>query len=198
VLAKAGATLWVSGDEGAHWDEVTLPTSADADPDLASALAIVGDHTVLIGTTSGRLYRVERGAGWATAQVIALGTLPGAYISDIAVSGASGRTLWVSCSSAPSRGGRVFRSTDGGRTWIDRSSTLPDLAVNALVVDSKNHKVLYAATDRGVQRTRDSGVSWHDFSNGLPNVIVGDLLLHEGTRRLRAGTRSRGTWEVDL
>jgi photosystem II stability/assembly factor-like uncharacterized protein len=92
----------------------------------------------------------------------------------------------------------VFRSTDGGRTWIDRSSTLPDLAVNALVLDPKNSKVLYAATDRGVQRTRDGGVSWRGFSNGLPNVIVGDLMLHAGQRRLRAGTRSRGVWEVDL
>jgi hypothetical protein len=198
VLAKAGATLWVSGDEGAHWDEVALPTSGDNDPDVASALAIVGDSAVFIGTASGRMYRVQRGASWATSTVTPLGTLAGAYISDIAVVGTTGRTLWVSCSRAPSRGGRVFRSTDGGRTWVDRSSTLPDLAVNALVIDPKNSKVLYAATDRGVQRTRDSGTSWSDFSNGLPNVIVGDLLLHAAQRRLRAGTRSRGAWEVDI
>jgi hypothetical protein len=49
-----------------------------------------------------------------------------------------------------------------------------------------------------VQRTRDGGLTWSDFSNGLPNVIVGDLLLHAASRRLRAGTRSRGSWEVDL
>jgi hypothetical protein len=30
----------------------------------------------------------------------------------------------------------------------------------------------------------------------LPNVIVGDLLMHESQRLLRAGTRSRGAWEV--
>jgi photosystem II stability/assembly factor-like uncharacterized protein len=198
VVAKAGATLWVSGDEGAHWDEVRLPTSGDADPDVASALAIVGDHTVVIGTASGRLYRVQRGAGWSDSKVTTLTPLPGAYISDIVALGAAGRTVWVCCSRPPTRGGRVFRSTDGGRTWLDRSSTLPELAVNALVVDPKNSKVLYAATDRGVQRTRDSGASWSDFSNGLPNVIVGDLLLHARLRRLRAGTRSRGAWEVDL
>jgi photosystem II stability/assembly factor-like uncharacterized protein len=198
VVAKAGATLWVSDDEGAHWEEVALPTSGDDDPDVASALAIAEEHTIVIGTAAGRLYRVQRGAGWSGSQVTALAALPGAYISDIAVVGTTGRTLWVSCSRPPARGGRVFRSTDGGRTWLDRSSTLPELAVNALVVDPKNSKVLYAATDRGVQRTRDSGVSWSDFSNGLPNVIVGDLLLHAGQRRLRAGTRSRGAWEVDV
>jgi hypothetical protein len=41
------------------------------------------------------------------------------------------------------------------------------------------------------------------FSNGLPNAIIGDLLLHPAeknakTRILRAATRSRGVWEVDL
>lgn len=124
--------------------------------------------------------------------------LAGAYISDIVVVGKGARTVWVSCSRAPKAGGRVFRSTDGGHTWVDRGAGLPDLAVNALVVDPANSKVLYAATDRGVQRTRNAGVSWSDFSNGLPNVIVGDLLFLASQRRLRAGTRSRGAWEVDV
>jgi len=198
IVARAGATLWVSADEGAHWDEVALPGAEGADPDLASALAIVGEKLIVVGTASGRLYRVQRGASWAGATVTALGLLPGAYISDIVVSGATGRTIWLSCSRAPARGGHVFRSTDGGRTWLNRSSTLPDIAANALVLDPKNSRVLYVATDRGVQRTRDGGTTWSDFSNGLPNVIVGDLILHAGLRRLRAGTRSRGAWEVDV
>jgi hypothetical protein len=32
----------------------------------------------------------------------------------------------------------------------------------------------------------------------LPNVIVGDLIMHETRRLLRAGTRSRGVWEVAI
>ena len=198
VVAKAGATLWVSGDEGDHWDEVALPTSGDADPDLATALAILGDQTVFVGTASGRVYRVHRGAAWSGATVTTLGTVAGGYISDIAVVGSSGRTIWLSCSRAPAQGGHVFRSTDGGRRFVDRSANLPDIPVNALVVDPKNSKVLYAATDRGVRRSRDSGASWSDFSNGLPNVIVGDLILHASQRLLRCGTRSRGAWEVRI
>jgi photosystem II stability/assembly factor-like uncharacterized protein len=197
VVAKAGASLWVSADEGAHWDEVKLPTSNDADPDLASALAIVGDSTVFVGTTEGRMYRVTRGAsGWSAASVTALGKLANQYVSDIAVASATARTLWVSCSQAGA--GHVFRSTDGGKTWVDRSANLPDVAVNALVVDPKNSKVLYAATDRGVFRSRNAGAAWADFGNGLPNVIVGDLILHASARLLRAGTRARGAWEVNI
>jgi photosystem II stability/assembly factor-like uncharacterized protein len=176
---------------------VVLPTSADADPDLATALAIQDDNTIFVGTQAGRLYRVTRAAsGWGAARVASLGALGSGYVSDIAVVGAAGRTLWASCSQIG--GAHVFRSTNGGTTWANRSGNLPDIAVNALVVDPKNAKVVYAATDSGVWRTRNSGSSWSDFSNGLPNAIVGDLVLHAASRVLRAGTRARGAWELSL
>ncbi|MCU0919924.1 MAG: hypothetical protein MUF16_06255 [Burkholderiaceae bacterium] len=196
VLVKAGSSLWVSADDGDQWDEVVLPTSADADPDLVTALAIVGDDLILAGTLSGRVWKVARGsAAWAAAQVSTLGVLPG-YVSDIAAVGSTGKTVWASCSRLG--GGHVFRSLNGGKTFSDRSSNLPDMAVNALVVDPKNSRRLFLATDCGVWSSRNSGTAWAAFNNGLPNAIVGDLVLHAGTRRLRAGTRSRGAWEIDI
>ena len=197
VVVKAGATVWVSADEGAHWDEVQLPTSGQADPDLGSALHIVSDSVLLVGTTRGALYRITRGAaGWSKASVSTLTSPRRAYVSDIAVSGSTGRTLWVSVSSAG--GGHVYRSTNSGGVWSDRTNNLPDIAVNALVVDPKNSKAVYVATDHGVYRSTNSGTAWSGFSNGLPNVIVGDLILHATSRVLRVGTRSRGAWELTL
>ena len=196
VLVKAGRSLWVSTDDGASWLEVLLPTSADPNPDLASALAIQGSASIIVGTLAGRLWRVSRGPDdWAGASVTALGSLPG-YVSDITIVGNTGRTLWASCSHLGS--GHVFRSLNAGKTFADRSGTLPDMAVNALVVDPQNSSRLFLATDRGVWQTRNSGAAWSEFNNGLPNIIVGDLLLHKATRRLRAGTRSRGAWEINL
>ncbi len=194
VLVKAGASLWVSSDDGAHWAEVLLPTSGAADPDLATALAIVGDQRIIAGMLSGRLWSVARGSGgWATAKVTALGALPG-YVSDIAVVGAAAKTVWATCSQLGV--GHVFRSGNGAKTFADRTANLPDMAVNALVVDPKKTSRVFIATDRGVWSTGNSGGAWAAFNNGLPNVIVGDLILHAPTRRLRAGTRARGAWEV--
>ncbi len=118
-----------------------------------------------------------------------------AYVSDL-VLGGTANTVWASCSTI--RGAHVFRSTDGGSTWADRGGDLPDIPVNAIVVDPADANTLYAGTDHGVYRTVDAGATWTDFSNGLPNVIVGDLLMHVGARLLRAGTRNRGTWEVSI
>jgi len=197
IVAKAGATVWVSENDGGDWAEVALPGSGGSDPDLASAMAIVGTTTILVGTVAGKMYRLVRGAaGWAGATVTTLARPVAGYISDIAVIGTTGKTIWVGCSRLS--GSHVFRSTNGGTSWTDRSGNLPATAVNALVVDPKNSRRLFIGTDRGVWRTTNSGTSWTTFSNGLPNVIVGDLILHAGTRVLRAGTRSRGAWEVTV
>ena len=193
MLVKAGVSVWISSDDGNSWDEVALPTSTD----LVTSLAIVGDHTVIVGTYAGQIWRIARGTKtWKMASVTKLATLPNGYVSDIEVVGSAGTSIWASCSKV--FGAHVFRSQDGGKTFSNCNSNLPDIAVNALVVDTKNTDTVYLATDRGVYRSIDAGDSWSDFSNGLPHVIVGELILHSGSRLLRAGTRSRGAWELNL
>ena len=116
MLVKAGSTVWVSADNGDNWDEIALPTSTDADPDLATALAIVGDHTVIVGMGSGQLWRVARGSGsWSAASVTALAKLPTQYVSDLAVIGSTAKTIWATCSRMG--GPHVFRSQDSGKTF---------------------------------------------------------------------------------
>ncbi len=196
VLVKAGVSVWISANDGNDWNELSLPGASE----LITALAIVGDHTVLAGTQSGQMWRIARGSGssgsWANASVSALAALAGGFVSDIAVVGSTGKTLWVTCSQLG--GGHVFRSLNAGKTFSDRSGNLPDMAVSALVVDPKTTSTVYVATDRGVWRSKNSGTGWAEFNNGLPNVIAGDLMLHESAHRLRVGTRSRGAWEVSL
>lgn len=194
VVAKAGQSIFVSADLGASWAEVQFPR---VQGELVSALAIANASTIFVGTTAGAVLRVAKGAGgWRTATVTALRRPRAGYVSDIVVVGTAMRTLWVSYSSFGA--GHVFRSTNGGSSWANRSGNLPDIPINALVVDPKNTRRVFAASDHGVYRTQDSGVRWIDFSNGLPNVVVGDLILHERRRVLLAGTRNRGAWEVDI
>ena len=198
LVCKAGYTVFVSPDSGrkSSWSEVRLVRPRARDPDNASALTIISDSTILVGTEAGMIYRIDNGPqGWVKAHVEPLASPCPACISDIIVD-AEGR-LWSSSSTAK-RGARVFRSEDGGRTWADRSARLPIIPVNALVADPVDADTVYAATDHGVFCTVDGGLSWFAFSNGLPNVIVGDLIMHETRRLLRAGTRGRGVWEVAI
>jgi hypothetical protein len=191
-VARAGVTVFVSTDSGASWSQLSLPPRANGKADQCSALVFATSRRLFAGTVSGRMFRIERGNGdWGSAEVTELAAPTAGYISDIVLSGAS---LWVSVSTFGA--GHVFRSNDMGARWVNRSGNLPDLAVNAIAIDPQDGRRLFAATDHGVYQTVNSGKSWTSFSNGLPNVIVGDLLMHESQRLLRAGTRSRGAWEV--
>ncbi|MEM7426581.1 MAG: hypothetical protein AAF441_10825, partial [Pseudomonadota bacterium] len=104
--------------------------------------------------------------------------------------------IWVTCSTIS--GGHVFLSDNGAVTWSDKSTGLPNIPVNAVVVDPLDPLAVYVGADNGVYRTSDGGNTWDVFSHGLPNAVVGDLLLHDETLVLRAATRSRGVWEVSL
>jgi photosystem II stability/assembly factor-like uncharacterized protein len=74
--------------------------------------------------------------------------------------------------------GGIFKSRDGGASWDRIGPT--GAAVNLLVIDSADPKVLYAATEgnygaprgfRGLLKSTDSGASWSRAGNGLAVLV---------------------------
>jgi photosystem II stability/assembly factor-like uncharacterized protein len=55
-------------------------------------------------------------------------------------------------------GGRVYRSTDGGRSW--KSGPPIALKLDALTVDPRHGSILYAGTNDGVLKSIDAGRTW--------------------------------------
>ncbi len=60
------------------------------------------------------------------------------------------------------RGAGVFKSTDGGTTWPQLSSTANSnwYFVNRLAIDPNNNQILLAATGTGIWRSTDGGSIW--------------------------------------
>ncbi|MBI1777063.1 MAG: hypothetical protein HYR63_17130 [Proteobacteria bacterium] len=74
------------------------------------------------------------------------------------------------------RGAGIFKSTDGGQTWIQLSATNPAndsiwYYVNRLAINPTNNNIVLAATNNGVYRTSDGGVSWTKMTT-LRRLIV--------------------------
>ncbi len=94
-----------------------------------------------------------------------------------------------------------FATTDGGGSWTNISTGLPNLPVMCVVYYKKatDRNVLFVGTDVGVY-VKDGTNDWISFSSGLPNVVVPELevLYTGGTDKLRAGTFGRGLWETDI
>jgi CSLREA domain-containing protein len=64
----------------------------------------------------------------------------------------------------------VFKSTDGGITWVSRNAGLPATAagVTVLAIDPVTATTLYAGAYGGVFKSTDAGASWGASSAGLP------------------------------
>jgi hypothetical protein len=104
----------------------------------------------------------------------------------------------------------VYRSTDGGTHWTNVSGNLPNVSVNALLVDPNDANTVYVATDAGVFVTQsitvcDSANCWTAFGTGLPNApavaFQASARMPTGdgrTGELRVGTYGRGIWEIPL
>lgn len=191
TIAMGGDALYVSRNNGTAWVRLAFPTTA-----RSSGLYIPNASNVYVGTTDGRLFRTQwNGSRWTALTAL---TTPraGAYVSDLFVSPTNLSRIWAT--HRTTGGGRVFRSDDGGTTWIDRTAGLPNLPINAIEVDPGNANRIWVAADLGVYQSFDGGASWTDFANGLPHMYIGDLVFHPHARVLRAGTRNRGIWEIPV
>jgi len=90
--------------------------------------------------------------------------------------------------------GHVFRTSNGGGTWKDITSNLPDIPANTLAIDTRTG-ILYVGTDASVFASINGGTSWVNFGNGLPNARVVELELNQFDNILAAGTHGRGMFE---
>lgn len=182
------------------------------------------DPSILyLGTSAGALYRATGGgaaaANWTRidnggSQADAL--FPNVQIQAIGVSPFNANDIWVVFGgSGVSAAGRpdlilnplgishLFRSTDGGTTWIDASGrfaalNLPDVPTSAVAISDIHSEQAYIGTDVGVFRTVDGGTTWTAFQDGLPRVPVVELKFNRPLNRLVAGTMGRGIFTRSL
>ena len=104
----------------------------------------------------------------------------------------------------------VYRSVNGGASWLDISSNLPVAPANSVVVDTGSAGTVYVATDAGVFATQEmltgncntvSPGCWAPLGSGLPEAPVVALSAQPAsapTPELIAGTYGRGIWMTPL
>jgi photosystem II stability/assembly factor-like uncharacterized protein len=64
--------------------------------------------------------------------------------------------------------GGIYRSIDGGQSWVKISSGLPDDYVYEVLVDPNNVSILYAGLHKtGVYKSTNSGKNWFSVNNNI-------------------------------
>src|SRR5438128_2079 len=186
--------VYKTADNAQTWAAISPDVTSAAHPADCSnqsgavlstiAIATGTSNTIYAGSDAGEV-EVTSNAGTSWTSISANGgVLPGRAVTQIVVdpSSATGDVAYVtfsgfgSCTGCDGKG-HVFKTVNGtagaATVWVDVSGTatkLPDIPVNALVVDPDDHthNTLYVGTDIGAFFTTDGGLNW-------PPLAAGDL-----------------------
>ncbi|HQU47294.1 MAG TPA: hypothetical protein PK867_31115, partial [Pirellulales bacterium] len=127
------------------------------------------------GPLMGLIKTTDGGSTWS---VLASSTLANHQVTSVvptALTTSQGQVVLVGTADDWGGNGGVFRSDDGGNTFVrmsgGASTGLPDAGVSQLVADPGNSLRFYAGVPGyGVYRSTDGGQTWTSIDNGLANL----------------------------
>jgi photosystem II stability/assembly factor-like uncharacterized protein len=212
--------LYESLDQGEHMiaqSQVLEPSGVPSVPDArppgvpaapgtntpisAIGIAPTNDNVRLVGTNSGRVWTTNTAGPLVNVTDAAMPAQPVSR-AVIDAANANGDVAYVTYVGSGFGGkDHVWKTetlTAATPTWSAIGNGLPDVSVNAFVINPNNSKDLYAGTDRGVYNSPDGGKTWVPYGNGLPNVAVFELAIQPKFGVLRAATHGKGMYEIAL
>ncbi len=206
TLFYASYRVYISTNGGLYWSPISPdltrgPNSGALRP-VVSAIGPGPMSSIYAGTGDGKVQATFDGGGeWRD---LTKPPLPNRFVTGVAVDPASPQVAYVTFSgfndSTPTTPGHVFRTTNGGASWVDVSGNLPDVPIDTIVVDPRsntNARAVFVGTDIGVFVSAMGGGQWLALSDGLPNVAVFELDLNARTDILRAATHGRSMFDLN-
>ena len=118
--------------------------------------------------------------------------LPDLHIGDVSYAQDDSNQEWWVAFAGYEAGTKVWRTFDGGTTWINVSAGLPNLPIHCLLEHSDG--TWLCGSDLGVHMWSEDSQSWTVYGAGLPLTPVTDLEEDSNLNRVLAGTYGRGAW----
>jgi N-acyl-D-aspartate/D-glutamate deacylase/photosystem II stability/assembly factor-like uncharacterized protein len=89
----------------------------------------------------------------------------------------------------------IYRTTDGGATWKEIVTYLPDGPVNTVKEDPQRPGLLFAGTETAVYFSINNGEGWQPLRLNMPATSIRDLVIHNDD--IVVGTHGRSFWILD-
>ncbi|HEY2064740.1 MAG TPA: glycosyl hydrolase [Gemmatimonadaceae bacterium] len=220
ALYFASNVVWKTRDGGAHWTQISPDLTRPApsvpsnlgiftslDPEKGKHRGVVytlapsyRDANVLWAGTDDGLIQVTTngGATWRDVTPPALRNRPWAKISLIDASRFDPKSAYAAVNTfrLDELHPHVFRTHDGGATWKEIVTGLPDGAiVNVVREDPVRRGLLYAGNERAVYVSFDDGDHWQSLRLNMPATSIRDLVVKDDD--IAVATHGRSFWILD-
>jgi photosystem II stability/assembly factor-like uncharacterized protein len=216
VLYFAANTLWTTSDAGRSWKQISpdltrktwdVPASvgifsSEVKPTQRGVIYAVGPspldiNRIWAGTDDGLLWlTTDGGKNWNNITPPTLTAWQ--KVSIIEGSHTDPNTAYAAINTLRLDDLRphILRTRDGGTTWTEIVTGIPDNEnVNAVREDPKRKGLLFAATERTVYVSFDDGDHWQSLRLNLPASSVRDVIVKDND--LAIATHGRGFWILD-
>jgi photosystem II stability/assembly factor-like uncharacterized protein len=220
ALYYANQFVMRTRDRGRTWQKISpdltrlnpqLPANLDAitakdiDQPMTTRFGVVytigpsplSATTVWVGTDDG-LIHVTRDDGKSWSNVTPVAMTAWSKVSQIEAGHFDLETAYASVDRHRLADNKpyIYRTHDGGKSWQNVVSGIPDGAyVNSVKEDPKTKGLLYAATELRVYVSFDDGEQWQALQNNMPVTSVRDIVVHGDD--LAVATHGRGFWVMD-
>src|SRR5581483_6525312 len=196
-LLAGAKSLWATnnarkpnGEGGPDWSAIK---PAASQPISAIAVAPGDSDQIWVGHNDGSLYRTANGTTGSPAWTRGgEGTLPARQVLSIAVDPRSSTTVFATFGGYTTN--NIWKTTDGGATWVASAAGLPSVAMRSLASHPTNSNWVYVGSDIGLFASEDGGATWKVPQDGPANVAVRQLIWLNDT--LVIATAGRGVFKA--
>ncbi len=217
-LYAAGNHLFVTGNEGKSWEQISPDlTTNDKSKQVSSGGPVTKDNTSVeyyctIFTAIESPY--EKDLLWTGSDdgLIHVSRDGGRNWENVTPGNAPKAIMWNCVEADPHKKGAayfagtryksddfrpyIYKTEDYGKTWRLMVSGIPPMHfTRAIRADSKKQGLLYAGTEYGMYISYDDGASWRSFQRNLPVVPITDLAIRNND--LIVGTQGRSIYILD-
>jgi photosystem II stability/assembly factor-like uncharacterized protein len=156
----------------------------------------VDGNTIWAGTDDG-LVHVTRDGGKTWKKVTPPGIAVWAKVSLIDAGHSDANTAYAAVNGIrlDDMHPHIFRTHDGGATWTEIVSGLPDDPINVVREDPNRKGLLLAGSERAVYISFDDGGRWLPLRLNMPATSIRDLVFKDDD--VVVGTHGRSFWILD-
>ncbi len=195
ILAGTDKGLYRTNDLTKGWEKIALGEGVN-DNIFVIYISPQRPETIWVGTaSSGVLVSHDSGKTWATAE----GVRRDAPISSIVVDPKRPDYVYVGSTQS------LYRSRDGGKTWIGRGKNLPLGNYTSMLINPQNTDEIFLSSslesDGGIFFSSDAGDQWKRVDSKdmkIPSRRVWSMAFDpQNSNRIFAGSHSSGVYLIE-